>query len=481
MTADHADNRPSQGARPMTTRFDAIIIGTGQAGPPLAARLTEAGMKTAIIERKLFGGTCVNVGCIPTKTLVASARAAHVARHAGDFGVRVDGRVEVDMVKVKARKDEIVRGSNEGIEGWLKSMDRLTVYEGHARFEGPHRVRVKGERLEAEKIFINVGGRATVPDMPGIADTPFLTNSGMMQVDFLPEHLAIVGGSYIGLEFAQMYRRFGSKVTVIEMSDRLIPREDPDISAEVKRILAAEGIKLRLNAKCIAVEKRGNGIAVVAECTDGPPEILASHLLMAVGRTANTDDLGLDKAGIATDARGYITVDDELKTSVPGVWAMGDCNGRGAFTHTSYNDYEIVAANLLDGGHRRLADRIPAYALYIDPPLGRAGQSEQEVRASGRKALVGTLAMSSVGRARERSETRGFMKILIDAESEKILGTAMLGIEGDEVAQSILGLMYAGASYKVIERAMYVHPTVSEYLPTLVGDLRKIRPAAAAR
>jgi pyruvate/2-oxoglutarate dehydrogenase complex dihydrolipoamide dehydrogenase (E3) component len=465
----------------MPTRFDAIIIGTGQAGPPLASRLTEAGQKVAIIERKLFGGTCVNVGCIPTKTLVASARAAHVARHAGEFGVTIGGRVDVDMAKVKARKDEIVRGSNEGIEGWLKSMERCTIYEGHARFEGPHRVRVKGERLEAEKIFINVGGRATVPDMPGIADTPFLTNSGMMQVDFLPEHLAIVGGSYIGLEFAQMYRRFGSKVTVIEMSDRLIPREDPDISAEVKKILAAEGIKLRLNAKCIAVKRHGNGIAVTAECSEGPPEILASHLLMAVGRTPNTDDLGLDKAGIATDARGYITVDDELQTSVPGVWAMGDCNGRGAFTHTSYNDYEIVAANLLDGGHRRLSDRIPAYALYIDPPLGRAGQSEQEVRASGRKALVGTLAMSSVGRARERSETRGFMKILIDAESEKILGTAMLGIEGDEVAQSILGLMYAGASYKVIERAMYVHPTVSEYLPTLVGDLRKVRKPAGAR
>ena len=469
----------------MTTRFDAIIIGTGQAGPPLASRLADAGQKVAIIERKLFGGTCVNVGCIPTKTLIASARAAHVARHASDLGVRLDGRVEVDMAKVKARKDEIMRGSNEGVEGWLKAMDGCTVYESHARFEGPRRVRVKGERLEAEKIFVNVGGRATVPDMPGIADTPFFTNSGMMQVDFLPEHLAIVGGSYIGLEFAQMYRRFGSKVTVIEMSDRLIPREDPDISAEVKKILAAEGIKIRLNAKCIAVKRHGNGIAVTAECTEGPPEVLASHLLMAGAANRRGERLcTLRRArsrAVATDDHGYIRVDDSLATSVAGIWALGDCNGRGAFTHTSYNDYEIVAANLLDGGQRRLADRIPAYALYIDPPLGRAGQSEQQVRASGRKALVGTLAMSSVGRARERGETRGFMKILIDAESEKILGTAMLGIEGDEVAQSILGLMYAGASYKVIERAMYVHPTVSEYLPTLVGDLRKVRKGPAAR
>ena len=459
----------------MTTRFDAIVIGTGQAGPPLAARLTEAGMKTAIIERKLFGGTCVNVGCIPTKTLVASARAAYVARRAADFGVVLDGPVSVDMAKVKARKDAIVRESNQGIAGWLKSMDRLTVYEGHARFDGPHRVRVKGERLEAERIFINVGGRAYVPDLPGLAGVPYLTNSSMMAVDFLPPHLAIVGGSYVGLEFAQMYRRFGSRVTVIEMSDRLIPREDPDIAAAVKRILAAEGIKLRLSATCLAAEKRGDQIAIAVDCADGPPEILASHLLLAVGRIPNTGDLGLDKAGIATDARGFITVDDELRTSVPGIWALGDCNGRGAFTHTSYNDYEIVAANLLDGGTRRLSDRIAAYALYIDPPLGRAGQGEREVRAAGRKALVGKLAMSSVGRARERGETQGLMKILIDAESERIFGTAMLGIEGDEVAQSILGLMYAGASYKVIERAMYVHPTVSEYLPTLVGDLRPLR------
>ena len=456
----------------MTTTYDAIIVGTGQAGPPLAARLTAAGMKTAIVERKRFGGTCVNVGCIPTKTLVASARAAHVARRAADYGVVIDGPVGVDMARVKARKDAIVRESSEGIEGWLKSMARLTVLEGHARFEGPRRLRVKGELLEAERIFVNVGGRALVPDIPGLAAVPYLTNSGMMEIDRLPAHLAILGGSYIGLEFAQMYRRFGSRVTVIELGDRLVPREDPDISAAVKRILAAEGVRFRLGATGLSVGRRDDQIAIAL---DGAPEILASHLLLAVGRVPNTDDLGLDRAGIATDARGYIVVDDALRTSVPGIWALGDCNGRGAFTHTSYNDYEIVAANLLDGGARRLSARIAAYALYIDPPLGRAGLSEREVRATGRKALVGKLAVSSVGRARERGETQGLMKILVDAESERILGAAMLGIEGDEVAQSILGLMQAGASYKVIERAMYVHPTVSEYLPTLVGDLRPLR------
>ena len=456
----------------MTTTYDAIIVGTGQAGPPLAARLTAAGMKTAIVERKRFGGTCVNVGCIPTKTLVASARAAHVARHAADYGVVIDGPVGVDMARVKARKDAIVRESSEGIEGWLKSMARLTVLEGHARFEGPRRLRVKGELLEAERIFVNVGGRALVPGIPGLAAVPYLTNSGMMEIDRLPAHLAILGGSYIGLEFAQMYRRFGSRVTVIELGDRLVPREDPDISAAVKRILAAEGVRFRLGATGLSVGRRGDQIGITV---DGAPEILASHLLLAVGRVPNTDDLGLDRAGIATDARGYIVVDDELRTSVPGIWALGDCNGRGAFTHTSYNDYENVAANLLDGGARRLSDRIAAYALYIDPPLGRAGLSEREVRATVRKALVGKLAMSSVGRARERGETQGLMKILVDAESERILGAAMLGIEGDEVAQSILGLMQAGASYKVIERTMYVHPTVSEYLPTLVGDLRPLR------
>ncbi len=458
----------------MTEKFDAIVIGTGQSGPSLAVRLANAGRKTAIIERKLLGGTCVNVGCIPTKTLIASARAAHVARHGSDFGVVIDGKIGVDMVRVKARKDTVVRQSNEGVANWLKNTPTLTVVEGHARFESGRNVRANKRLLEGKEIFLNVGARATVPDIPGIADVEFLTNSGMMEIDFLPEHLVIIGGSYIGLEFAQMYRRFGSRVTVIEMGPRLIAREDEEVSAAIQEILEGEGVEIRLNAKCITVAKRGNGVAVGLSCEGGPPQVTGSHLLLAVGRTPNTDDLGLGQAGVQTDARGYIVVNDELRTNVPGIWALGDANGRGAFTHTSYNDYEIVAANLLDGGHRRLTDRIPAYALYIDPPLGRAGMTEREAKASGRKVLAGKMMMSRVGRARERGETQGFMKILVDAQTKLILGAALLGIEGDEAIHSILDVMYAGAPYTVIQKAVHIHPTVSELIPTLLADLKPL-------
>ena len=458
----------------MTERYDAIVIGTGQAGPSLAVRLATAGRKTAIIERKLFGGTCVNVGCIPTKTLIASARAAHVARRAADFGVLIDGPIRVDMAQVRARKDAVVRQSNEGVTTWLKSTPNLTVYEGHGRFESPRTVRVGETLLEADRIFVNVGGRAHVPDMPGVAEVDYLTNTGMMDVDFLPEHLIVVGGSYIGLEFAQMYRRFGSRVTVVEMGPRLIAREDEEISGAIRAILEDEGVAIRLNAECVSVARRGEHIAVHMSCEEEPREILGSHLLLAVGRVPNTEDLGLDRAGVETDARGYIVVDDQLRTNVPGIWALGDVNGRGAFTHTSYNDYEIVAANLLDHDSRRVTDRIPAYALFVDPPLGRAGMTEREVRASGRKALVGTMLMTHVGRARERSETKGCMKVLVDAETKKILGAALLGIEGDEAIHSILDVMYAGAPYTVIQRAVHIHPTVTELIPTLLGDLKPL-------
>ncbi len=457
----------------MVQKYDAIVIGTGQSGPSLAVKFAQAGKKTAIIERKLFGGTCVNVGCIPTKTLIASARAACIARRGSDFGVMIAGTIEVDMKRVKARKDSVVRASNEGVVKWLRNTANLTVYEGHARFEGPHTVQVNGDTLEAPDIFINVGGRATVPDMPGLAEVSYLTNSTMMDVDFLPEHLLVIGGSYVGLEFAQMYRRFGSRVTVIEMGPRLIAREDEEVSAAVQAILEAEGITVRLNATCLTVAKRGNGVAAGLSCADDP-EVAGSHLLLAVGRVPNTHDLGLDKADIKMDARGYIEVDDQLRTNVQGVWALGDVNGRGAFTHTSYNDYEIVAANLLEQGSRRVSDRIVAYALFTDPPLGRAGMTEREVRAAGRKALIGTMQMARVGRARERSETQGFMKILVDAESKKILGASLLGIEGDEVIHSILDVMYAGAPYTVIQRAMHIHPTVTELIPTLLGDLKPL-------
>ncbi|MDA0655451.1 MAG: FAD-containing oxidoreductase [Proteobacteria bacterium] len=458
----------------MAQKFDAIIIGTGQAGPSMAQRMTRVGLKTAIIERKLFGGTCVNVGCIPTKALVASARAAHMARRGSDFGVVIDGPIKVDMKQVKARKDAIVKQSNDGVTNWLKNMDNLTVFEGHGRLEGPNSVRVNGDLLEADKIVLNVGGRAFVPDMPGVDDIPFMTNSDIMDVDFLPDHLIIIGGSYIGLEFAQMYRRFGSQVTVVEMGPKLIGREDDDVSATVLEILQNEGIEVRLNASCIGLAKRGGQVVVTASCEPGNEDIVGSHVLLAVGRKPNTDDLGVDAAGIETDGRGYITVDDELRTNVEGIWAIGDVNGKGAFTHTSYNDYEILAANMFDNDPRRVSDRITAYGLFIDPPLGRVGMTEAQVRETGRKALIGKMMMTRVGRARERGETQGFMKILIDAETKRILGATILGIGGDEIIHSILDIMYAEAPYTVIQRAMHIHPTVTELIPTMLGDLKPL-------
>jgi len=456
----------------MSTHYDAIIIGTGQAGPSLAGRLAKAGMQVAIVERKLFGGTCVNTGCIPTKTMVASAYAAQMVRRAAEFGIDTAG-LSVDMKRVKARKDAVSGKSRTGVEIWLKGMQNCTVYEGHARFEAPHEVSAGPERLTADRIFINVGGRAAVPQMPGLDAVPYLTNSSMMQADFLPRHLIIVGGSYIGLEFGQMYRRFGSDVTILEMGARLAQKEDEDVSTAIREILEREGIEIRLNAKCIGFSKRGDEIVAHAECDD-PREVRGSHVLLAVGRVPNTDDLGLAKAGIAVDAHGYITVDDQLRTSVPGVWALGDCNGKGAFTHTSYNDFEIVAANLLDNDPRRVSDRILAYALYIDPPLGRAGMTEAEVRRSGRPALVCSRPMTKVGRAVEKGETQGFMKAVIDAETKQILGAAILGVGGDEVIHSILDVMYAKAPYTTIQRAVHIHPTVSELVPTMLADLEPL-------
>ena len=458
----------------MSERYDAIVIGTGQAGPALAVRLAKAGRRTAIIERKRIGGTCVNNGCIPTKTLIASARAAHVARTAGGWGVIVPPGVKVDMPAVKARKDGVVRQSNEGVAKWLRGTPGVTLIEAHARFEAPRTVRAGDALLEAPQIFVNTGGRANVPPITGIDQVPYLDNVSMMDVDTLPQHLVVVGGSYIGLEFAQMYRRFGSEVTVVEMEPRLISREDPEVSAAIKDILETEGIAIRLNAKCLAARRVGDRVALGVECVEGAPEVIGTHLLLAAGRRPNTDDLGCERAGIALDKRGYIIVDDALRTNVEGIFALGDVNGRGAFTHTSYNDYEIVAANLLDGESRRVTDRIPAYALFIDPPLGRAGITEGEARASGRNVLAATMPMTRVGRAKERGETAGFMKVLVDADTKRILGAALLGIEGDEVIHSLLDVMYANAPYTLIERAMHIHPTVTELIPTLLGHLKPL-------
>ena len=454
--------------------YDAIVIGTGQAGPFVAHRFAKAGMKVAIVERGLFGGTCVNTGCIPTKTMVASAYAAHMARRASEFGVGIGGAVTIDMARVKARKDAISGQSSSGVEAGLRKTENCTVYQGHARFESPRVVRIGDEQISAERIFVNVGGRALVPDMPGLDQVRFLTNSSMMHVDFVPEHLIVIGGSYIGLEFGQMFRRFGSRVTIVEMGNRLIGREDEDVSAAILEVLQGEGIEVRLNAKCISLSKQGTNVVSHVECTAGAPEVSGTHLLLAVGRRPNTDDLGLDRAEVKVDARGYIVVDDELRTSVPGIWALGDCNGRGAFTHTSFNDAEIVVANLLENDHRRVSDRIPVYGLFVDPPLGRAGMTEAEVRSTGRPALVGKRAMKDVKRAVEKGETHGFMKVVVDAETKQILGAAILGTGGDEVVHSILDVMYAKAPYTLIERAVHIHPTVSELIPTTLWSLKPL-------
>ncbi len=451
-----------------TQKFDAVVVGAGQAGPPLAGRLTAAGQTVAVIERKLIGGTCVNTGCIPTKTLVASAHAAHLARRGAEYGVGT-GDVTVDMAKVKARKDKVMLDDRHGVESWLDGMDGCTLIRGHARFESPHTIRVDGHVLEADKIFLNLGGRAVAPDLPGLSDIDYLTNVSILELDSVPEHLVIIGGSYIALEFAQMYRRFGARISVIEKGPRLASREDEDVSAAIKEILEAEGIDVHVDATGIQFTKRDNGFEVIPRA--GATPIAGTQLLMAVGRRPNTDDLGLELAGVDTDARGYIVVDDQLRTNVEHIWAMGDCNGRGAFTHTSYNDFEIVAANLLDDDPRRVSDRVTTYALYIDPPLGRAGMTVDQVRASGRKALVGKRSMTRVGRAVEKGETQGFMKVVVDADTEEILGAAILGVGGDEVIHAILDIMTAKKPYTAISRTMHIHPTVSELVPTMLQEM----------
>jgi len=455
-------------------RYDAIVIGTGQAGPSLAARLAGTGMHVAVIERGPFGGTCVNNGCTPTKTLVASAYAAHLARRASAYGVEA-GSVKVDMARVKARKDALVERSTSSLAQWLSGLPNISIYRGQARFVGPRTVAVGGETLTAERVFINVGGRPYVPDLPGVRQVRFLTSESMMDVDFLPEHLLIVGGSYVGLEFGQMYRRFGSRVTIIEMAPRLVAREDPDVSDAIRDILAAEDIEIRLDARCLTLASAPEGVRVDLECAEGAPNVAGTHVLLAVGRVPNTDDLGLREAGIESDARGYIKVDETLTTSAQNVYALGDCNGHGAFTHTAYNDYEIVADNLLNGANRKVSDRIPIYGLFIDPPLGRLGRTEAEARKAGYDILVGRMPMKDVARAREKGETQGFMKVLVDAGSKQILGAAILGVEGDEAVHSLVDAMYGHLPYTVVQHGVRIHPTVSELIPTMLGELTPLR------
>jgi pyruvate/2-oxoglutarate dehydrogenase complex dihydrolipoamide dehydrogenase (E3) component len=456
------------------TAFDALVIGTGQAGPALAARLSGAGMKVAVVEKHEFGGTCVNNGCTPTKAMVASAYAAHMARRAGDYGVLVQGEPRVDMKRVKARKDDIVRNSREGVEKWMQGLKDAKVYRGHARFTGKDTVQVGSEQLGAERIFINVGGRPLIPKMPGLDTVPYLTNETIMELDFIPDHLLVIGGSYVGLEFAQMVRRFGSRVTVVEMGPRLVGREDEDVSVAIQEILRAEGIELRLGAECLSLHKEADGLSVGLDCSEGAPRERGTHLLLAVGRVPNTDDLGLDAAGVKTDKRGYIEVDEGLRTSNPRVWALGDCNGKGAFTHTAYNDYEIVADNLLSDAGRKYTDRIPVYALYTDPPLGRVGLSEKEIKDKGIKALVGKRPMTRVARAVEKGETQGFLKIHVEEGSKRILGASLLGTGADEAVHSLIDAVYARLPYTEFQRHVRIHPNVSELLPTVLEDLKPL-------
>jgi pyruvate/2-oxoglutarate dehydrogenase complex dihydrolipoamide dehydrogenase (E3) component len=456
----------------VSKHFDAIVIGAGQAGPSLAGRLTQSGMQVALIERNLFGGTCVNTGCMPTKTLVASAYAAHVARRAAEYGVVIGDSVGIDMRRVQQRAATVTLNARTNVEKWLRSMPNCTVIQGHARFESANTLRVDDQLLSATRIFINVGGRAYVPNMPGVRDVPYLTNSSMLQQDAVPKHLVVVGGSYVGLEFAQMFRRFGAQVTVVEQGERLVSREDEDVSLAIADILKNEGIDVRTHAECISLARHEQGVEVHVSCKQGEPNVVGTHVLLAVGRRPNTDDLGLDKAGIEIDARGYIKVDDRLATNVPSVWAMGDCNGRGAFTHTAYNDFEIIAANLLDGADRRVSQRILAYALYIDPPLGRVGLTEAQARKSGKKILIGTRPMTRVGRAIEKGETQGFMKVIVDAESKRIIGACILGVGGDEAIHGIVDMMNADAPYTTLQWAVPIHPTVSELIPTVLGDMK---------
>jgi pyruvate/2-oxoglutarate dehydrogenase complex dihydrolipoamide dehydrogenase (E3) component len=458
----------------MAHKYDAIIIGAGQAGFPLAGKLAgEKGWQTALIEANLLGGTCVNTGCTPTKTMVASARAAHLARRGGDFGVQT-GPIEIDMHKVRERVRSRSATSREGLEDWLGSLESLDIIYGHAAFSGPKTVTVNGEELSADHIFINTGARARLAPIPGIEAVDAMTNEDILELAEVPQHLIVIGGSYIGLEFSQAMRRFGAAVTILEASPRLIGREDPDISEEVRSIMENEGITIYTEASDITLRKVGHTTVASFQVKGKALEVAGTHLLVATGRQPNTDKLGLDKAGIETDKRGYIKVDDRLQTSVEGVYALGDVNGEGAFTHTSYNDFEILDDILFGDDTRRLSDRITTYGLFIDPPLGRVGMTEAQARDAGHEVLVATKPMSHVGRALEKDETQGLMKFLVDAQTERILGAAILGTGGDEIIASITNVMYTGAPYTVIQNAVHIHPTVAELIPSTLGSLAPI-------
>ncbi len=444
--------------------YDAIILGAGQAGPTLASRLTAAGQKVALVEREKMGGCCVNYGCTPTKALVANAKIAHSVRCADEFGIEVRD-FSLDMNKIQKRKEGIVSQSREGLRDWLVGMEGCDVYEGHATFQDPHHIAVGDKVLEGKKIFINVGGRAFIP--PGFEKVPYLTNVTILELDVIPEHLLIVGGGYVAVEFAQIFRRFGSRVTLFQRHAHLMPKEDVEVSEAVRQILEKEGVEVQTEVQNLQAISREGKICVNEQW-------MGSHLLLAAGRVPNTDQLDLEKAGVALDGRRFIQVNEQLQTSQPHIWALGDCNGKGAFTHTAYNDYEIVADNLLKGENRSVQDRFTTYALFLDPPLGRVGMTEKEARASEREVLMAQMPMTRVARAIEKGETDGFLKVLVDRKNQQILGASLLGTGCDEVVQILTALMYAKAPYTILERAVFIHPTVSELLPTLFSELKPL-------
>jgi len=455
----------------MARTFDSIIIGSGQAGPFLAARLAGAGQSVALIERQFLGGTCVNTGCTPTKAMVAAAKVAHTAREAARFGVHLEGDVQVSLAEVKSRAQTIIQKSRNSLAKMLANAG-CTVIHGHARFVSQHEIQVGDETLRGQKIFINVGARAAIPKLPGLESVSYLTNSSLLELTELPEHLIIVGGGAVGVEFAQMFRRFASEVTLVEMKPRLLHHEDAAASTLVAELLQLEGVRLRLSAECLSFSKDRDGVCVHVGCDEGDTDIHGSHVLVAMGRVRNTDDLGLEAAGVQIDSAGYIPVDEQLHTNIPHIWALGDCNQHGGFTHTAYNDFEIVSANLLEGDDRQVSDRIPARATYIDPPLAQVGMTEEEARATGRDLLIATRPMRSVSRAIEKGEAFGLMKAIVDASTKRILGAMIFGVGGDEAIHSILDIMYADMPYTTITRAVHIHPTVAELIPTLLGSLQ---------
>jgi pyruvate/2-oxoglutarate dehydrogenase complex dihydrolipoamide dehydrogenase (E3) component len=454
-------------------KFDAIVIGSGQAGKPLSYALADLGWKVAFIERAELGGSCINTGCTPTKTMVASAQVAHYARNAARWGVHTND-VSVDLPAVVARKNKVVQGFRDAIQRRIDAKQNITLVRAHGRFTGPHQVEAGGQTFESEKIFIDTGTRPEVPKIPGIDSVPFLTNASVMELLEIPKHLLVLGGGYIGLEFGQMFRRFGSRVTIIHKSERILPREDPDITQELQKALEAEGVEFALGGTTTRVENRSGEIALAYETKQGSKTISGSHLIVATGRKPNTDDLGLDKAGIATDPRGYIKVNGRMETSAAGIWAMGDVKGGPAFTHISYNDYQIVYANLIEGKNLTIEHRYLPYALFTDPPLGRVGITEQDARTSGRKFKMGTYPMASVARAIERDETVGLMKVIVDGDNDRILGAAILGSEGGELVQILGAMILAGAPYTVLKGAVYIHPTLAEGFFGLMESVKPV-------